>query len=285
MTVRLVHLTDPHLATPPAWRTLTGRSHHGKRFLGYLSWARKRRHELRPEWLVELCAAAAATAPDQWLLTGDLAQIGTEEEIRAAGAWLRALAPAEAVTFVPGNHDVYAAESLPCIRREWGPYLPEGDYPLVRRLADVAVFGLSSAVPTAPLSATGRLGTDQLHRLEAALSRHRDVFRVLVLHHPPLPGMIAYRKRLRDAAALAALLERQPVHLILHGHRHRNQRSEKQGTRIYCTAPASAEAGSFRTFQIEREGGGWSVDAALTVRRGPHFEAAESESWSVSGPG
>lgn len=284
--MRLVHLTDAHLTTPPAWPSLLGRSHYGKRFLGYLSWARKRRHHLRPAWLAELCAAAAAQRPDHWLLSGDLAQIGTEEEIRAAGRWLRALAPAESVTFVPGNHDVYAAESWACIRREWRPYLPEaGDYPLVRRFADVAVFGLNSALPTLPGSAAGHLGEAQLGRLAAALATHRDAFRVLVLHHPPLPGMIGRRKRLRDAAALEALLAREPVHLVLHGHRHDNRDSERRDTRIFCTAPASAEAASFRTFDIERQAGGWSVSAMLSVRRDECFEVVEQACWRVSGPG
>ena len=149
--MRLVHLTDPHLTSPPAWPSLAGRSHYGKRYLGYLSWARKRRHHLRPEWLTELCAAAAAERPDQWLLSGDLAQIGTAEEIRAAGSWLRGLAPAESLLLVPGNHDVYSAESWTCIQREWQPYLPEGDgYPLIRTDSEVTVFGLNSAVPTLP---------------------------------------------------------------------------------------------------------------------------------------
>lgn len=283
--MRLVHLTDPHLTTPPAWRSLAGRSHYGKRYLGYLSWARKRRRQLRPEWLADLCAAVTAEAPDQWLVSGDLAQIGTEEEIRAAGDWLAAVAPADAVTFVPGNHDVYAAESWSCIEREWQPYLPADGYPLQKRLGDVALFGLSSAVPTVPLSATGLLGGPQLDRLEAALARHRDAFRVLLLHHPPLPDMIRYRKRLRDAGALEALLLREGVHLVLHGHRHENRRCDGVGARIYCTAPASAEAASFRTFQVERDGDGWSVAASLRQRRRGRFEETETECWRVSGPG
>jgi len=283
--VLLAHLTDPHLTTPPHWRALAGRSHHGKRYLGYLSWARKRRHQLRPEWLAELSTALAERQPDQWLLTGDLTQIGTEEEIRAAGAWLRSVAPPDAVAFVPGNHDVYARESWTCIEREWQPYLPPAGYPLVRRISDVALFGLSSAVPTAPISATGVLGRAQLEGLETALAMHRDAFRVLLLHHPPLPNMSRHRKRLRDAAALHAVLERQPVDVVLHGHQHVNRRSEQLGARIYCTAAASAEAASFRTFEIECCGAGWSVAATLVQRRGGRFEETETERWQVNGRG
>ena len=97
--------------------------------------------------------------------------------------------------------------------------------------------------------------------------------------------MIAYRKRLKDAAALEALLEREGVQLLLHGHRHQNQRSERLGARIFCTAPASAEDACFRSFDIDRDGSGWTVQASLVQRHGGRFEDLETECWRVSAPG
>jgi hypothetical protein len=133
--VRLIHLTDPHLSTPPDWRSLAGRSHFGKRYLGYASWFRKRRHQLRRAWLDEMTVEMAALNPDLVILTGDLTQIGTEEEIRQARDWLEGLAPAGRVAFVPGNHDTYAKDSWPVLQRELKDYLPAdgAGYPLVRR--------------------------------------------------------------------------------------------------------------------------------------------------------
>jgi 3',5'-cyclic AMP phosphodiesterase CpdA len=286
--VRVVHLTDPHLAAPPSWRALAGRSHWGKRYLGYLSWRRRRRHLMRREWLAEAETEVAARAPDLRLLSGDLAQIGTKEEILAVRSWLEAFARPEGLVLVPGNHDVYAPDSVALVEDAWSDYLPEGGldgFPIVRRRDDVVVFGLTTAVPTEPLSAAGEIGAAQLDRLEAALAAHPDAFRVLLLHHPPLPRMIQYRKRLRDAAALAEVLGRQPVHLVLYGHQHRNLRSEYLGARVYCTAPASAENASFRCFDVARAGSSWRVDAACIERRAGSFVEAEREAWTVNAPG
>ncbi|MEM8768756.1 MAG: metallophosphoesterase [Pseudomonadota bacterium] len=284
--MKLVHLTDPHLTTPPPMGSLLGRSHGGKRFLGYLSWSRKRRHSLRRIWLDGLQAELSRLAPDLIVVTGDLTQIGTVEEIEEARDWLDQLAPAERIAFVPGNHDSYAAESWSNLEAKWADYLPPGgakDFPIIRQEGGVTLFGLSSAVPTAPLSAAGRLGVEQLNALEQGLEAHANSFRLLYLHHPPLPGMIQWRKRLTDAPALAELLERQPVDLVLHGHRHRNQRSERLGAKVFCTAPASAERASFRAFEIERDAEGWNVAMSRYERAEDGFEIQESESWHARG--
>jgi 3',5'-cyclic AMP phosphodiesterase CpdA len=287
--VRLIHLTDPHLTEPPNWRRLIGRSHFGKRFLGYTSWSRNRRHKMRREWLDEVQAEVSSRSPDQILLTGDLTQIGTAEEIRDAGRWLERLGPPEKVSLVPVNHDTYARDSWPSLLEAWKGYLPaEGPegFPFVRRLGEVALFGLTSAVPTRPVSACGLLGEDQMARLEAALEAHPDALRVLLLHHPPLPGMIQFRKRLRDAPGLERLLGTAPVDLMLYGHRHRNLAAERLGARLFCTAPASALSGAFRQFDIESDQHGWMIRHTLMARSGPgRFDTVETAEWRVSGRG
>lgn len=285
--MRLVHLTDPHLTTPPDWRTLAGRSHLGKRYLGYASWARKRRHSLRREWLDELTAELDALSADRLLVTGDLTQIGTREEIVEARGWLESLGDPARVSFVPGNHDAYAGESWDNLRREWQPWLPEdgSGYPVVYSGPEATVIGLSSSVPTWPLSACGLVGQVQLERLEGILAQEADGIRILMLHHPPLPGMISFRKRLKDAADLAEVLARHPVDVVVHGHRHRNQKSERSGMRIFCTAPASAMAASLRLFDLTRTDEGLSVQASLITRGPGGFAVRDLEAWSVSVPG
>ena len=285
--MRLIHLSDPHLTTPPHWRSLFGRSHFGKRFLGYGSWSRRRRFSLRRAWLDELQVEVRSRQPDRILLSGDLTQTGTLEEIRQARDWLGQLAPAEQLSLVPGNHDVYAADSWPNLAREWQPYLPAAGsdgFPFAHRAERVAVFGLCSAVPTRPGSACGLLGTAQLERLAEMLAEQADAFRLLLLHHPPLPGMIRFRKRLRDAAGLERVLRAHPVDMVLYGHRHRNVSAGYPGTRTFCTAPASAEAGAFRQITIEQVDAGWQVEQELVQRAGEgRFEVAERLSWAVSG--
>lgn len=287
--MRLIHLTDPHLTEPPDWRTLFGRSHFGKRFLGYASWAKNRRHRMRREWLDELQAEVHSRRPDQILLTGDLTQTGTVEEIDAASHWLKALGSPDEVCLVPGNHDTYARDSWRNLLGTWGGYLPVAGpdaFPFVRRIGDVALFGLSSAVPTPPLSASGLVGEGQLARLRAALDTHADALRLLLLHHPPLPGMIKFRKRLRDAPALERTLGANPVDLMLYGHHHRNLHTERLGAQIFCTASAATRDGTFRQFDITSDGSGWQVRHALVGRSAPgQFEALETSEWRVSGRG
>ena len=49
-----------------------------------------------------------------------------------------------------------------------------------------------------------------------------DVFRLVLIHHPPLPGQAKRFRGLEDAAGLEAVLSRHGAELVLHGHNHRN---------------------------------------------------------------
>src|SRR5437763_1502379 len=82
----------------------------------------------------------------------------------------------------------------------------------------VAMIGLSSAVPTPPLMATGRLGRVQLDALERILAQlsAEQLFRVLLIHHPL--RSVSRIKRLTDSRKLHALLGKHGVELVLHGH-------------------------------------------------------------------
>jgi 3',5'-cyclic AMP phosphodiesterase CpdA len=44
--------------------------------------------------------------------------------------------------------------------------------------------------------------------------------RIVLIHHPPVPGIIKWRKRLDDASALTELITRYGAELVLHGHTH-----------------------------------------------------------------
>ena len=288
--MRLIHLTDPHL-TSLADQTLC--SVRGKRRLGYLSWQRKRRFRHRPEILARVTEAVLQESPAQIVISGDLAQVGLPAEIRAARAWLESLGPPDRVALVPGNHDFYQADSWPAIYRNWGDYLglagqgwapgagsqQPAEFPWERHLegpaGGVTLIGLCSAYAAPLLMADGRIGVDQLARLETAFCRARGL-RCVLLHHPPLPGMAAWRKALRDARRLGALLERHQPELVLHGHVHRNHAGPVVGTtRIFATASASsAQPGvpaSYRVFDIRAaearpgEGRGRSPGPGWTV--------------------
>ncbi|MFZ5652855.1 MAG: metallophosphoesterase family protein [Pseudomonadota bacterium] len=247
--LEFAHLSDPHLSTPQA---LGLRDWLGKRALGYLSWRRRRRHEHRAEVLEALGADLAADPPEHILITGDLTQLGQPAEFAQGRRWLETLGPPERVGLVPGNHDCTSAEPWAATLEFWAPYLA-GDpdaggapFPSLRVRAGVAMIGLSSALPTPPLLATGRIGGAQLGRLEQLLTEtgRRGLFRVVYLHHSPVPGQDPWRKRLVDAAAVAAVVARTGAELVLHGHRHRVRTAELAGPggRIPVHGIASASA-------------------------------------------
>jgi 3',5'-cyclic AMP phosphodiesterase CpdA len=220
----LAHLSDPHLAPlpVPSWSQLAS-----KRLFGYLNWQRKRHRIHQRATLDRVVADLLAQAPDHIALTGDLVNIALPEEFTAACAWLAALGPAEKVSIVPGNHDAYVPAALGDAASSWSDYMRadqggEPIWPFVRRRAGVALIGLSTAIASPPLMATGQLGAAQLSRLMQLLTQLRDkgLFRVVLIHHPPESEPRRHRERLLDAAAFRDALAEAGAELILHGHEH-----------------------------------------------------------------
>jgi 3',5'-cyclic AMP phosphodiesterase CpdA len=110
---------------------------------------------------------------------------------------------------------------------------PSGDgFPFVRMLGPIALIGLNSAIHTPPLIAWGRLGAAQLQRLAQVLRRIGDAccFRLVLIHHPPLPGQATPTRGLRDAKELRTLLEAHGAELAVHGHNHTS-------TLVFCAGP------------------------------------------------
>ena len=225
----LAHLSDPHLGPLPRPRF---RELANKRLFGYLSWSRRRRFVHRPEVLAALERDLAEQGADHVAVTGDLTNISLPGEFEAAAVWLRRLGPPERVSVVPGNHDAYVG--LPWQRSlgHWADYMagdgeggppagPDG-FPFVRQRGDIAIVGLSTAVPTAVHLASGRLGAAQLARLGDALGRlGRDgLCRVVLLHHPPAQANVPRRKCLVDAAGFRDVVAAHGAELVLHGHDH-----------------------------------------------------------------
>lgn len=219
--ITLAHFSDPHLAYEPH---LTLVQRLSKRQLSALSWARGRRRSQQHDLLDRLVADVRAGAPDHWAITGDIANFSLPGEFPAAAAWLRSLAPPEQVSVVPGNHDALVALEHARGWGLWQPWMSNDDgsetWPYVRERGDVALIGVSSALPTAPLLASGRVGAAQLQRLEQRLRElgARGLCRVLMIHHPVVAGVVSPRKALRDAAGLRAVIRRVGVELVLHGH-------------------------------------------------------------------
>jgi 3',5'-cyclic AMP phosphodiesterase CpdA len=264
--IRLIHITDPHLTSlhgASPWRL------RGKRWSGYLSWRRRRRHVHLRERLDAVTAAALAEDPVQILVTGDLVHVGLPEEIEQAAAWLESLGSPARVMFVPGNHDDYAGDSEAAMRAHWSAYL--ADFPSRRTVerdgVAVSLLGLSSACPTPLFMAHGRVGEVQLRTLDRSLAEASG-FRCVLLHHPPLRGGASWRKRLRDAPALQCVLDRHGAELVLHGHVHRNVSARSAGgVPVFGTASASSSSppAAYRRIDVARSADGWQVDMRLIM--------------------
>lgn len=299
--LRFAHISDLHLSS---LRGLGGRRLLGKRLLGYLSWRRKRRFEHHTEVLAALSQRLLSLDFDQTLITGDLLHIGLPEEFSQAQAWLEHLGPPDKLALVPGNHDAYAPETWGQSFARWQAYL-QGDlpashghglYPSLRRRGPVAFIGLSTALPTPPFMATGRLGEQQLKALAPLLRdcRQQGLFRVVYLHHPPLTGGEKWRKRLVDSAAFEALLKEEGAELVLHGHSHKNLDRELAGPQgaipVVGLASSSArgdhdEAAAFGDYQLQDPVGKntWTLDRTLWHwdKQTGGFLAGESRQWHL----
>ena len=272
----LAHLSDPHLPPLPAARF---RDLAGKRALGYLNWTRNRRKIHRRDVLDALVSDMQAQAPDQIAVTGDLVNLALDAEFAPSRAWLESVGAADRVTVIPGNHDAYVRATQHRFAEAWGDYLhsdegPDGvAFPLLRRRGPLALISASSAVPTPPLMATGRLGRSQLDALERMLTKlaAEQAFRVLLIHHPLRSN--SRIKRLTDSASLLALLQQHGVELILHGHDHVHSTIWIDGPRgkipVIGVPSASAvahgryPAAAYNLFSIEREGAAWRCEQTI----------------------
>src|ERR1700735_3445455 len=214
----LAHLSDWHLASLPAPSELIG-----KRGLGYINWHRGRKKIHRPDVLDATIRDLKASAADHIAVTGDLVNLSLKDEYNRARGWLQTLGNPHDVTLVPGNHDIYVRSVQQAPASYWADYMRGDDgldrFPFVRRRGNVALIGLSTALPTAPLLATGRLGKRQLARVLGILDQTHTLFRIVLIHHPPLTQR--YLRRLVDAADLRGVLADKGAELLLHGHDHR----------------------------------------------------------------
>jgi len=88
----------------------------------------------------------------------------------------------------------------------------------------VALIGVNSAIPTLPLIAAGRVGAPQRARLAGLLAAagREGLFRLVLIHHPPLPGQAGRLRALGDAREIAELLAACGAELVIHGHNHRS---------------------------------------------------------------
>ncbi len=293
-SLKIAHLSDPHLTSlhHVKWDELLN-----KRVLGYLSWRLKRRRSHSREILSRTLADLAAQQPDHLIISGDFTHLGTANECRETETWLNSIGEPDYISIVPGNHDHYVAADFTETTGRWQAYMRSDpgehgnapDFPYLRVRGPVALIGLSTAIPTAPFFATGKLGDEQIRRLRHLLetTAQRGLYRIVVLHHSPHSS--SFRRRLIDADALLANLAGPGAELLVHGHGHRQLHAElKAGAHtipVFGVPSASASYGDpakspgYYMYEVNQTPGGWQtrVTSFILNQETQRFETAPAK--------
>ncbi len=249
------------------------------------------RRKLHDPLIAEAIAAdIKARAPDHVAFTGDIINVAAWAEFPLAAEWIARLGHPEHLSFVPGNHDTYVncpwkqglGHLAPWMTGDLHVKQTEIDtriatpFPFVRLRQNVALIGLSSARLQPLRKAAGRVGAVQLQSLAVLLRdlRERGFARVVMIHHPPLPGLAPPRKALEDAAALRDVLVQEGAELVLHGHNHfhmLNPLTTRHGTCHVIGVPSASmhpastyPPAAWYLYQIDRQDGHWRT--AVMVR-------------------
>jgi 3',5'-cyclic AMP phosphodiesterase CpdA len=283
----LAHVSDPHIS---CMDQIKKSDLLNKRLLGYLRWKLHRGAEHREEILTILLKDLQRIRPDHIAITGDLTHLSLPAEFKKVQKWLRSLGSPTQVTVIPGNHDTYVGADWHQTFAHWLDYMVSDTgchqdgpvkgfddlFPTLRVRGRIALIGVCTAHPSALHLATGRIGIQQLKKLETILRETAalHLFRIISIHHPPISGIVSRRRRLTDAEALRTVLARYGTELILHGHVHKtasNTLHTQAGLTPVVGAPSVTSSSRiyerrarYYVYKINACGGGWDVQ--LTKR-------------------
>jgi 3',5'-cyclic AMP phosphodiesterase CpdA len=277
---KLAHISDIHLGPMPH---LTFRELASKRITGYLNWHRNRARHMVSGTLDTLVDDLRGKSPDYLAVTGDLVNLATGIEINRAADWLHELGPAEDISVVPGNHDAYVPRAHDKAMQAWYDYVRGDDdpqvwrkdfklWPTMRRRGPVALIGCSTSIATPVFSASGYFGARQAREMAQLLREAGEagLFRVVMIHHPPIRGAASQHKRMIGIRRFAAAIAVGGADLVLHGHTHLNTLNwlENRNGRVPVVGIASASQGpggkkpaaAYNLFSISGQMGAWSLD-------------------------
>jgi 3',5'-cyclic AMP phosphodiesterase CpdA len=172
-----------------------------------------------------------------------------------------------------GEGEEAAAPDAIASRHDVGGRAP---FPYLRLRGPVALIGLSTAIATPLFMATGALGDAQIARTATMLGalRGANLFRVVMIHHPPLAPPSSHHKRLIDAAAFREAIAGVGAELIIHGHDHVHSLGwiAGDGGRVPVVGVPSASAATgtkhLAAYNLYRIGGGPGAWRCEMVSRG-----------------
>jgi len=276
---KLAHISDVHLGPLP---NLTIRELASKRITGYVNWHRNRRKHLFANALDLIIDDLRRHEPDHLAITGDLVNLGTGIEIRLVTEWLRRTGAPLDTSVVPGNHDAYVPGARDKAVQAWYDYMRGDDdpliwregyklFPYIRRRGPVALIGCSTSLATPPFSASGYFSERQAREMAELLKAagEEGLFRVVMIHHPPIRGAAAQHKRMIGIRRFAAAISTGGAELVLHGHTHLNTlywlASRSKKVPVIGIASASQGPGGhkppagYNMFSIGGKAGAWHL--------------------------
>lgn len=292
---RLAHISDIHLGPLP---DVTYRDLASKRVVGYVNWQRNRRRYMHDAVIDTIITDMKASGADHITVTGDLVNLALDGEIEMAKHWLETLGSPDDVSVVPGNHDAYVPGAFDKTCRSWAAWMT-GDgvdtpvdrnaFPYLRVRGDIALIGVTTARATAPFMANGFFLEGQAERLRGILdaTARRGLFRVIMIHHPPVRGAVSQPKRLFGIGRFNKVVHRHGAELILHGHSHEPSLFfiGGRGSRIPVVGVAAAgqspggrrPAAQYNLLDIDGEKGNWRIKLTRRGLTGPAIAPSDLE--------
>lgn len=293
MSFTLAHFSDVHLG-PVGLADVFG-DFRLKRLIGGLSWRFRRQGLHFNAHADALKADVMAQRPDHICFTGDLVNVAAKAEFQRGLAWLKTFGDTTAVSMVPGNHDAYVKAHHHTGLGLFDAFMrgdsaaEAGTFPFVRLRRNVAVIGVSSAVPQSLRRAGGTLGESQRQALALRLRDlgARGFYRAVMIHHPPLPGLTRPRKALTDAPELQEVIKAAGAELVIHGHNHKtmiNRLETVSGLAHVIGVPSASmvdrqghESAQWHAYTISRARGQWQTRLAIRRLHGATGHFAESK--------
>ncbi len=305
--MRIAHISDIHLF---CGHCIRHESILNKRLIGLANWYLRRRRKMDFRILNLLSEKMKEIKPDVLCITGDIVHLGFRGEFQRARKWLKGLRSICPVKIVPGNHDAYLSECIPRIKRNFEDFFSikgagingkaalEDIFPVVdvNEKSGVALIGLSTATPTGLIHATGCLGKGQIQRLGGILKDlgQKDLFRVILIHHPPIHGCVSKRRSLIDLDELNKLVNKEGAEVFLFGHSHKRLVLPSNGNiskRLYLNAPSitsiskdPVKRAGFFMIDIDRKDREWLVTCKdfILGEKQDSFISGRDHFWSLS---
>lgn len=289
----LAHISDVHLSPLPRPSLF---ELFGKRLTGYLNWQKKRKNQMATNGLEAVLNALKKKNPDHLVISGDLVNLALDKEFEQARHWLLNQGKTQNISLTFGNHDAYVRGAFQKACTLFQPWitndLPQKNalpFPYMRIRKNVAIIAASSAIATPPFQAFGYFGKRQAQALSQLLTEAsaRNLFRVVMIHHPPVHHATSWHKKLWGIERFLDVIKHYGCELVLHGHTHLPTLNTIEGTMkkipIVGVSSASQAFGdkkppaSFNLFSIEHSPHQWHCQLQRYSLINPHNEIACTE--------